>query len=256
MNARDNGNGFGNGAVEVWCWSVVPKDACSLWLAEHAEQAERVRARRFLSPDHASRFLSAHGGLRLVLSRRLGCSPGDLRFEAEADGKPRLRAPDDAEAPLFNLSHSGDVAMLAISDSRDVGVDVELQKPIEPALARRFFHTGEADHIERCSVEQREEAFFSIWCAKEAVVKATGEGIRRGLGTFRVDPVLAGGCHGVRLHGAGGQQLVVHLRPLDLSGLTRALGVSGSYNGAIAMVGDCAFDPPAVNFLQRGAAFA
>jgi 4'-phosphopantetheinyl transferase len=142
--------------------------------------AERERAARFYRPEDGERYLFAHGTLRLVLADYLRCDPLALRFGVDANGKPLLEAADIQ----FNLSHSGALALIAVAWSRQVGVDVEQLRPMPDleSVAARVCTPGELATLAGLAQAQRERAFFAMWTRKEALAKATGEGIG---GVFR-----------------------------------------------------------------------
>jgi 4'-phosphopantetheinyl transferase len=134
--------------------------------ADVLDAGERDRARRFLREEDRRRFIAAHSMLRCVLSRYLGEPPASIRFERAAEGKPyvpwsRIR---------FNLSHSGDLAVCAVAEDREVGVDVERIRPVlyMDRILERFFPSEQAHDA---------EAFFRLWTRREAWVKATGRGL-------------------------------------------------------------------------------
>lgn len=170
--------------VIVWSWSLetgsLVGDAAEALLSDE----ERARRLRFVSPDLGRRFLAARAGLRLLLGRHLERDPRSLSFAANAFGKPRLA--DDGRVH-FNLSHSEERAVLAISDG-EVGIDLECMRPIEYLdLATRYFHPTEVAAITSAGdVEEQRRAFFRVWTLKEAVVKALGHGLSIPLTSFEV----------------------------------------------------------------------
>ena len=147
---------------------------------------ERARMDRFLRPADRVRFGVAHGWLRRVLGAYLDMAPSALAFGAGEHGKPFLR---DA-ALEFNLSHSGDLALVAVAAHGPVGVDVERWDHAVECLdlAERFFSAAElgALHALRDDAPRVVEGFFATWSRKEAYLKATGHGITRGLRHFDV----------------------------------------------------------------------
>lgn len=149
---------------------------------------ERARADRFLIDRHRRRFVLARGMLRSVLSHYLGCRPAELRFDYGRYGKPRLAGAQAASDLRFNVSHSGDLALMAFVRGRDVGVDVEFHGDQAQLidLARRYFTPGEARQIAERRPGDRELAFFTCWARKEAVVKALGFGLTMALDCFEV----------------------------------------------------------------------
>ncbi len=146
---------------------------------------ERERAGRFRVAGLRRRFLASRGVLREVLAACAGCRPAELRFLTGPDGKPRLGG---LRPVHFNLSHSSDVMLLAVSAECALGVDVERLRPMKDALAiaRRFFTPREAAWLESASAAAPDEAFFRLWTRKEAVLKACGQGIGSGLDTLEL----------------------------------------------------------------------
>ena len=98
-------------------------------------------------------------------------------------GKPRV---DGCPGVHFNLSHSGDYVLCALSDA-EVGVDIERRAAARLAVARRFFHPAELADLERLSGPERDARFFDYWSAKEAFLKYLGAGLARPLASFRVE---------------------------------------------------------------------
>lgn len=151
----------------------------ALLSADEAERAARFRFER----DRV-RFVAAHGALRIELARYLAVAPRDLRFEVGAHGKPRVPGSD----VRFNLSHSGDVGLVAVAWRRDVGCDVEWvsERPRADELAERFFSPAERVALAAVPDAERRAAFFDCWARKEAFVKARGEGLSLPLDSFDV----------------------------------------------------------------------
>ncbi|PWJ22178.1 4'-phosphopantetheinyl transferase family protein [Jannaschia seohaensis] len=119
--------------------------------------------------------------MREVLARWRGCSPAALSFETGKAGKPRL-----AGGPEFNLSHSGGIACLAVHSDRPLGVDIEAPRPVEEAVAERFFSAAEQAELSALPPEMWRGGFFRCWTRKEAVVKALGLGMGAPLDRFDV----------------------------------------------------------------------
>jgi 4'-phosphopantetheinyl transferase len=137
---------------------------------------ERERAARFVFEIHRRRFVAARASLRRVLGHCLDRDPAGLAFDYTDRGRPILRAsPPDFD---FNLAHSGDLALLALS-SRRVGVDVEQLRDMANALAiaRRFFSPREVAALKRLPEDERRHGFFNAWTRKEALIKAVGAGL-------------------------------------------------------------------------------
>jgi 4'-phosphopantetheinyl transferase len=147
-------------AGEVDIWRICLRTELPL----HLTGAELERADRFHFEADRKRWSRAHSALRTILSRYTGIPPLDLEFQIGEHGKPAL---ETLAAPHFNLSHSGDWALVAVSEHAPVGVDVErIRENVDiAALLRRL---GESD------LPEAREACFKRWAHREARSKARG----------------------------------------------------------------------------------
>jgi 4'-phosphopantetheinyl transferase len=170
--------------------AVVPVGAAEiggLWEVLDAE--ERARADRYRVEDDRRRSIVARGTVRTLLGRRLGREPRDLGFVEGPQGKPALIG-GELE---FNVSHSGDRVAIAIAEGGPVGIDIEVERPRTTdlvVLARRYFSPVEALAVENAA-DGALPLFFTIWTAKEAVIKAVGGGLSIQLASFSVLPVCS-----------------------------------------------------------------
>jgi 4'-phosphopantetheinyl transferase len=147
---------------------------------------ELKRADRFRMEVHRRRFAVGRGFLRALLASHLGAAPDELRFAYGPQGKPRLEGP--GRYLRFNLSHSRDLALAAISRGIEVGVDLEkIRSQVDlEGIARRFFSPAEAADLLARPEAERPLAFFRCWTRKEAFIKAKGGGLSIPLSDFRV----------------------------------------------------------------------
>ena len=145
-------------------------------LANLLTTAERARADRYRFSDDRRRSIVARAATRRLLARYLGSDPLTLVIDEEKLGKPVLRGREIE----FNASHSGDLVALAFARETAVGIDVERRRKLSDTLAltRRYFSADEVAIVERAA--DAGDAFFAIWTAKEAIVKASGKGIGSG----------------------------------------------------------------------------
>lgn len=138
---------------------------------------EIIRANRLLDPAKRENFIASRGSLRLILGQYLDLEPKEIQFEYGAQGKPFIKK----SLPLnlsFNLSHSTDMAVLALTDGLEVGIDIECintQLDYEK-LATQFFSSHERDRLMQFSPLRRRRGFYRIWTAKEAKLKCLGSG--------------------------------------------------------------------------------
>jgi 4'-phosphopantetheinyl transferase len=141
---------------------------------------EKTRADRFRFDKDRRRFILARGLLRQVLSRYAQAEPAALTFTYSDDGKPELLQQGGGQAVRFNLSHSGDVVLIAVTRGRHLGVDVEcLDRELHiHEIAQRFFAPEEAAALHRLPVALQRKAFFQYWTVKEAYAKAVGGGLK------------------------------------------------------------------------------
>lgn len=145
-------------------------------------EEELDRAGKFIRQADQDRFVLCRGLLRRVLAGCLQGSPASLRFGRSAYGKPFL----EDGALEFNVSHSRDRLLIAVTSGRKVGVDIEFCRDGLNlcAIAGRWFSPEENSFFS--STEDPEKRFFEIWAKKEAYVKALGAGIYRDLNSFTV----------------------------------------------------------------------
>ncbi len=152
---------------------------------------EIARAERLRSAEARTRFTRSHIALRRILAEYSNREPRELRFDSGPAGKPRLINDDAAPVLSFNLTHSGDVALCAVSGTGEVGVDVEVVKPLRnvEGLATRHFSEAELGDWRALEAADQLQGFYRVWTRKEALLKAAGLGLSRPLD--RVD-TLAG----------------------------------------------------------------
>jgi 4'-phosphopantetheinyl transferase len=171
---------------------VVAAAGVSVWLADldgpHDHQAafellsedERTRARRFVFDGHRRRFVACRALLRTLLADRIGGRAPDVRFEYGPVGKPAL-AGGTADGLHFNVSHSDRQALLAFSEGRAIGIDLQQMRPVSDIdrLAATVFSGAERDALARVPPDAQLQAFYNGWTRKEAYIKARGEGLGR-----------------------------------------------------------------------------
>jgi len=226
--------GFWMAVIEVDLWTVGLRPPTSVLAAleELLSPAELGRANRFRFAKDRQAHIAAHGALRQILSTYLNSSPSDICFGEGANGKPAVRGLQ------FNLSHSADLALVAVTPQRELGVDVEQVDPrrADTSIAKRFFSPYEIGVLESVPKEQQTEAFLNCWTRKEAYLKAMGLGLSVPLDSFDVS--LAPGEPAALLRGA------------DAKWQLRSFVPAPDYIGALAV--EAASDEIALAFRSLG----
>jgi 4'-phosphopantetheinyl transferase len=175
---------------EVHIWRIhpttppVPFDALSSMLSDD----ERIRAVNFQFDRDRNYFIVARGLLRVILSKYLNITPSHVEFLYKPYGKPNM-LPIEGAIPLqFSLSHSKDLVVYSVTTSCRIGVDIEYMNTLSDydLLIEQHFSAQEKAAIQRLPEEQQRQAFYSLWTAKEAYLKATGQGLTASLAQIEV----------------------------------------------------------------------
>jgi 4'-phosphopantetheinyl transferase len=175
---------------------------------------EHARAERFVSKAVRQRFIAARGILRDILGRYGYRPAAEIEFAYSPVGKPFLA---DNSAPHFNLAHSRDLALIAVTRLAPVGVDVELLREVKDAeaVAERFFSPRESAALKLLPTEQRAAAFFNLWTRKEACVKATGEGVAKAISQVEVSFLPGEPARVISFRGDAGEAKKWHVWELE-----------------------------------------
>jgi 4'-phosphopantetheinyl transferase len=173
--------------AEVHVWAAALEGEAADW-TKILSAAERDRAEAFHFEDHRRRFIVGRGLLRLILGRYLGARAEEVEFSYNPQGKPEVGGSLAGRGLRFNLAHSDELALIAVTRLGPIGVDVERIRKLDDMdeLVARFFSAGENKRFQQVSAERKERAFFNLWTRKEAWLKATGEGIAHALNQVEV----------------------------------------------------------------------
>lgn len=213
------------GKVHIWRVFLEPSGQLEA-LEQQLSPEELGRANRFYFASDRQHFIVAHAALRTILAGYLGLRARDLSFSITPYGKPFLTDSFPPGRLEFNLSHSGQLALIAVSWNMKIGVDIELIRPdfSGEAIARSYFSKQEVASYLALPEGVRTEAFFACWTRKEAYIKACGEGLSLPLEQFdvslapgeparllstRPDAQEAGRWRLMALHPAAGYQAAV-----------------------------------------------
>jgi 4'-phosphopantetheinyl transferase len=172
---------------------VAPAPAVALWLCQldHASADvatlvrslsphERERADRFGTTALRERWIRGRATLRSLLGRELGLDAAAVRLRRGVRGRPEL---DGDHGIDFNVSHTGDTALIAIAtgtgDGTRIGIDIEREDRSVNAdgLARKFLTGRERGELAPMGNDARRQRFLLLWTCKEAMSKATGDAL-------------------------------------------------------------------------------
>ena len=188
MESKQPGNiGVPTGRVDVW--SVrLDEPAKAGFEVVVLSPDEIARASRFHFEKDRIHFTQCRSALRNLLAGYLAIPAAEIRFEYLTSGKPQLAAGQNPRAVQFNVSHSANMALIAVGSEHRLGVDIEkIRGDVDTTtLAERFFSLRERAGLQALPDSLRVPGFFACWTRKEAFLKATGEGLSFPLADFSV----------------------------------------------------------------------
>jgi 4'-phosphopantetheinyl transferase len=173
--------------VDIWQTSSIRSSLEIQEFSSSLNTEERSRADKFKLEIHKNRFIIARGALRQILSIYLDRNPNKIDFIYSDRGKPSLL--ENYLNLQFNLSHSEDLIVCAVTQNKKIGIDVEYINNKNDCLgiAKRFFSPKETETIDSATERERYRLFFQFWTAKEAYLKATGEGLSGSLDKVEIN---------------------------------------------------------------------
>jgi 4'-phosphopantetheinyl transferase len=178
---------FPVGRVDVWTVHL-DESAREGFEAGILSYDENARASRFHFEKDREHFIQCRSALRSLLGGYLGIAAAEIGFEYSSSGKPRIAAGQNPRGLQFNVSHSANMALIAVGSEHRLGIDIEQIRSgvaIE-SLAERFFSLRERAGLRALPDALRVPGFFACWTRKEAFLKATGEGLSFPLADFSV----------------------------------------------------------------------
>jgi 4'-phosphopantetheinyl transferase len=174
--------------VHVWAVPLTVSQQAYENLRTTLAPDECARADDFHFEEPRRRYVIARGTLRRLLGHYLDLQPTQVELAINRNKKPRLAAKDEPSGLHFNVSHSGDLVVIAFAFGCEVGIDVEQLREVGhmEQIAKRFFHPSEMNAVLSAPKPARNLAFLRCWTGKEAILKALGTGIVGNLAHFQV----------------------------------------------------------------------
>ena len=231
--------------VTVWTVRTDQPARVTARLSRLLDAAEARRAASMPDPVRRRQFVVAHGALREIVGTQLGVPPEAVSWRHGPNGKPHPefvegfaeQAEHDVARLCVNLSTCGATALVALSDGREVGVDVERLPAdrIALGLSARYFPKAEAQYVANGRTSgDAADRFAMLWSRKEACVKARGDRLSQGM-PVRVD-VATPFTVAYPAEGAESTETV------DAFVRVHDLPASAGHRAAVALAGSAPFD--------------
>lgn len=215
--------------VDIWRATLAgdPRDPTAA--AAILAPDERARMAAYRDPALGLRFARGRSILRRLLAGYLQERPEAVPLRYGMYGKPALGGRFTGSGWEFSVSHSGDLALVAVTRGAWVGVDVEALRPLAAAerLAAAHLSPAEWARYRELPAAQRSLAFLRAWTAKEAYVKAEGVGLARPLRDVEVTGRPGAPGQGLRVAGAPDRAAWSLQTWTPLAGFAAALVVAG-----------------------------
>lgn len=172
--------------VDVWQANILSQEAVKQNYYELLNADEKQKADTFSRAELQQKYINTRGMLRKVLGTYLNMKPQDINIKKAEYGKPFV---ENSEV-FFNLSHTGNKLVIAVSNVGEIGIDLEQLKARKnlKGLVEKCFSVTEQQSWESLSERQQIIMFYYLWVRKEALVKAIGRGIAMGLDQCIINP--------------------------------------------------------------------
>jgi 4'-phosphopantetheinyl transferase len=172
---------LGNESLHIWRVSLAARAGeragTRAGLEDILSAEEKDQCSRFVRPEDRARCAASRAALRVVLAKYTGTDPRALALTAGTSGKPCLDCPQPSVQ--FNMAHSGDLALIAVTRESRVGIDIERKREIPgmESILDAFFSRQESIFLRSLGPGERRLAFFQLWTRREAAAKALGIGL-------------------------------------------------------------------------------
>jgi len=172
--------------LEIWHGDILPVGIEEPDYYQFLNHDEKEKAMRFARPELQQKYIKTRGVLRSVLGECINVDPQRVELKIGEYGKPFLAHGE----VFFNLSHTDNKLVIAVSNCGEIGVDIEQYKKRAGflGLVDKCFSVEEKQYWLSLSEDQKVKMFYRLWVRKEAFVKAVGRGVALGLIRCVVNP--------------------------------------------------------------------
>lgn len=166
---QDADKQLGPGEVHVWLNFLNLHQARLKHLYPLLSPAEKARSEDFSHFRARKNYIASHGFLHKVLAYYLECPAAEIEFSQGEKGKPFITPEQNPQQIQFNLSHSQNLAILAVCRQQSVGIDVECSQRNSDwaAIARRFFTLTSSRRCSPCHKRNRKMHFIKSGPARK-----------------------------------------------------------------------------------------
>ncbi len=158
--------------IDIYCISIEQKSQADF--LKYLTPEEKIRAFNFVQVKHQRRYIICQGMLRVILAKYLALKPEEIKFKNGKYGKPYLNHDTNIN---FNVSHSHEMALIAVALNQEIGIDIEYHsKRNIDGIAEKMFSAAEIARVHQAKTNKI-AVFYEIWTGKEAFIKAIGMGL-------------------------------------------------------------------------------
>lgn len=177
MNGSKKSFPYNEKTILIRKYGIPEGGFSSFW--EILSSDEMARCSAFVFDKDRERYIFCRGVLRILLSEFTGIEPSQVPLKYTQSGKPYLCSEACLFPVKFNLAHTENAMMIALSLDTELGIDLELERPIREisSIVRNYFSVSEQQYMRQFLGEHETKAFFHCWTRKEALFKGLGSGI-------------------------------------------------------------------------------
>jgi 4'-phosphopantetheinyl transferase len=177
-----------NNLAQIWAFDLDKIHLAVNLFYSFLSDDEIIRANKFRNQIDKNRFICAKGILRYLIYIQTKINPSSIKFSYGKYKKPALEEGQNQNLLKFNISHCKGVFCIGMVNDLDIGIDIELIRPIPDflGLVKKYFSETEFRQIEKLSGESSLEAFYKLWTSKEAIMKLVGKGLSLPLSNFEI----------------------------------------------------------------------